>query len=261
MYDPYINYTSSYFPNAKAITDSFHVLQWLLRLINNYINEVKKRYQALDRKRLEVKNYNSNMDNQTIKESDEIYILKNAKWVLLSNPKNWYYYELRYNYRLDKMMDTYKWEKAFLDLDPNFRTIRYLKNMYEEFNGSFINDLDGAAARLDELIDIYKNSDLKIFRDFSTLLIRYRESIVNSFVYVDSLKDPSIKRRLSNGPLESFNNIPSALRSNSHGIDNFRFNRNRILWSVRQNASILGVPKTVNEVHTPGKTRGKYKNK
>lgn len=49
MYDPYINYTFRYFQNACVITDSYHVLQWLLRLINDYINKVKKRYQAIDR--------------------------------------------------------------------------------------------------------------------------------------------------------------------------------------------------------------------
>lgn len=259
MYDSYINYTSSYFPNAKAITDSFHVLQWLLRLINNYINEVKKRYQALDRKRLENKNHDHNLDNQTIKESDEVYILKQAKWVLLLNPKNWYYYEPRFNHRLNRIMDTYRWERCFLELDDKFKSIRDLKDLYEDFNNSFINDLDGATKRLDELIDIYSHSDIKIFRDFSNLLIKYRESIVNSFVYVSSSSDPSLLRRLSNGPLESFNNIPSALRTSSHGIDNFRFTRNRILWHLRDDAPILGYPKTASEVHTIGKKRGKYK--
>ncbi len=63
MYDPYVNYTNQYFSNAKIITDSFHVLQWLLHLINNYINEVKKRYQAKDRKRLEDKNHDNNQNN------------------------------------------------------------------------------------------------------------------------------------------------------------------------------------------------------
>ena len=258
MYDPYINYTSSYFPNAKVITDSFHVLQWLLRLINNYINEVKKRYQALDRKKLENKNHDHNLDNQTIKESNEVYILKQAKWVLLLNPKNWYYYEPRFNHRLNRIMDTYSWEKCFLELDDKFKSIRDLKDLYEDFNDSFINDLDGAAKRLDELIDIYRHSDIKIFRDFSNLLIRYRESIVNSFIYVSSSSDPSVIRRLSNGPLESFNNIPSALRTSSHGIDNFRFTRNRILWHLRDGAPILGNPKSVKEVHTIGKKRDKY---
>ncbi len=72
------------------------------------------------------------------------------------------------------------------------------------------------------------------------------------------MSDPNIKRRLSNGPLESFNNIPSALRTSSHGIDNFRFNRNRILWYLRDDAAILGNPKSKSEVHTKGKKRGNY---
>lgn len=78
MYDMYINYTSSNFLNAKVMTDSFHVLQWLLRLINNYINDVKKKYKAMDRKRRINKNHDYNLDYQTIKESDEVYILKQA---------------------------------------------------------------------------------------------------------------------------------------------------------------------------------------
>ena len=86
MYDPYINYTNTYFPTAKVVTDSFHVLKWLLSLINIYINTVKKRYMAKDAKRLKDKNHQTNSSNKTIEESKEVYILKKAKWVLLSNP-------------------------------------------------------------------------------------------------------------------------------------------------------------------------------
>lgn len=42
MYNPYINYTKNYFYNSVAIVDSFHVISWLNRSINNYINQVKK---------------------------------------------------------------------------------------------------------------------------------------------------------------------------------------------------------------------------
>lgn len=80
MYSPYINYTISYFPNACAITDSFHVLQWLLKSINQYINIVKKKYQQRDQKDLENKNYRTNKDYKTIAVSEEVYILKNAQW-------------------------------------------------------------------------------------------------------------------------------------------------------------------------------------
>ena len=143
MYNPYISYTYSYFTHAKAITDSFHVLQWLLNLINNYINNVKKKYQKLDRKRLEEKNHDTNSSNNTIKESIEVYILKKAKWVLLRNASKWEYKEARFNCKLNRYMDTLAWENAFLELDPHFRTIRDLKELYETFRESYVNDLTG----------------------------------------------------------------------------------------------------------------------
>lgn len=260
MYDPYINYTFTYFQNASAITDSFHVLQWLLRLINDYINKVKKRYQEIDKKKLMNKNNQNNFDFKSIKESKEVYILKNAKWVLLRNPKNWTYTGPHMVYKLNRYMDTYDWEREFLSLDPNFKDILYLKNLYEEFNDGFKNDLEGATTRLDELIMIYQNSSIYLFRNFSNLLIRYHDSIVNSFIFVQSQNgDETILRRLSNGPLESFNNVPSRLRSQSHGIDNFQFNRNRILWSIRDDVPILNEPKKTEEITRSGKRRGKYK--
>ena len=50
MYNPYINYTEQYFLHSVAVTDSFHVLQWLLHLINIYINDVKKNIRQMTKK-------------------------------------------------------------------------------------------------------------------------------------------------------------------------------------------------------------------
>lgn len=44
----------------------------------------------------------------------------------------------------------------------------------------------------------------------------------------------------------------------SHGVTNFRYTRNRILWHLRENAAIKGVPYSDDEVHTVGRKRGKY---
>lgn len=264
MYDPYVNYTKKYFPKAQVITDSFHVLQWLTKLINNYINSVKKRYQDKDQKRLEDKNLYTNASNKTIKESKEVYILKNAKWVLLSNPNKLEYHESKYNYKLGMYMDTLLWENEILKLDSKFKEIRDLKNLYEEFNASFINDISGASKRLDELINIYENCNIYIFKQFAGLIKKYRNSIIASFTYVIDNKldnDINILRRLSNGPLESFNNIPSKLRSQSHGLDDFDFVRNRILWYCRDDAAILAVPKKIEDVYRPSKKRGAYNKK
>jgi hypothetical protein len=60
--------------------------------------------------------------------------------------------------------------------------------------------------------------------------------------------------------MESFNNIPSGYRTQSHGVDDFEFTRNRILWSVRKDPPILGNPKTAEQVHHyTGKKRKPYK--
>ena len=184
MYDPYINYTTKYFHNAVAVTDSFHVLQWLLRLIRNYISSVKKRYQERDRKLLKEKNEYIKSDQKSVKDSKEVYILKKANWVLLLNPNKWEYHPPHYNYKLQKPMDTYSSELEFLALDENFQTIRNRKELYEDFNEKFVNDLEGASKRLDELIEIYDNSNIQLFNDCSSLLKRYHDSIVNSFTYV-----------------------------------------------------------------------------
>lgn len=37
MYNPYISYVDKYFPNAVPVVDSFHVLQWITRSIDNYM--------------------------------------------------------------------------------------------------------------------------------------------------------------------------------------------------------------------------------
>ncbi len=264
MYKPYINYTQKYFLNSVAITDSFHVLQWLLSLINRYIRQVQKKYQERDKKILDEKNNRSNKKIENPKDSPEVYILKHASWVILRNPKNWVYIQKHYNRFLNRYMDSYDWEESFLNLDDNFRAIRNLKDLYEDFNENYINDIEHAEIRLNELIDIYEASNISIFRDFSRLLKTYKPSILNSFIYIQDNRnncDTSTLRRLSNGPVESFNNIPSTLRSQSHGLDNFEYARNRILWSQREKEPIHLVPRSKEEIKKVGKKRGSYRKK
>jgi len=42
MYNPYIAYVEKYFPNAVPVVDSFHVIQWITRSIDNYIRQLLK---------------------------------------------------------------------------------------------------------------------------------------------------------------------------------------------------------------------------
>ena len=49
MYNPYIAYVEKYFPNAVPVVDSFHVIQWIIHSINNYIRQLLKKYRQRDR--------------------------------------------------------------------------------------------------------------------------------------------------------------------------------------------------------------------
>lgn len=265
MYNPYINYATKYFKNAKPIIDSFHVVQWILNKINLYINSVKKKYQERDEKELETKNHETNKENKTRVVSREVYLLNNYRWLMLKNNEAISYSAYRrYNKKLKMYMDTYDLEKAFMGLDENFMKIRELKENYISFNQTIGADEKEIEKRLCELINEYSQSGLQMFIDFAKLLNRYKTEIVNSFTRLPKengkeKKDETL-RRLSNGPMEGFNRKPKDLKRNSRGFSNFEYTRNRILWAVREDAPVLATPKSRKEVQTiTGKTRGKYK--
>lgn len=254
MYNPYINFTKRYFPNSIAIIDSFHVVSWLIRLINNYLIDLKKKYQERDKKAyihyLEQKNKPiDSISLADVPKSKEVYLINHYKWFILKNKDNINYrYKAKYNYKFKMYLNTYDLEKMFFDLDPNLSKIRFLKEKYIEFNTSEETNKDSLMKQLEDLIRLYSNSDLNIFKDFSKVLEVHKQEIINSFTFVlDSKKK---KRRLSNGPIEGFNRTPKDFRRNSRGLENFESVRNRIIWSNRKQEPVLAVPKSKEEVYT-----------
>ena len=265
MYQPYAQYTLRYFHNAVPVTDSFHVIQWCNNYINTYINQVRRHYLERDRKLLETKNKSSNRLIAKQIDSDEVYILKKAKWVLLMADDNIHYSaERHYNKFFDQYLDTYDWINKFMDLDVNFREIKVLKDKYIDFNREHINNRAGAEADLEKLIQEYLSSPIKIFNEFAKILKRWKVPILNSFTYISTTNENGEKllRRLSNGPTESYNNNPSSYRTNSRGLSDFLFTRNRLLWSARFDAAILGNPKTYKDIRvSTNNSRGSYNKK
>jgi len=179
MYEPYINFVTKYFPNAICVVDSFHVIQKLIQSLRYYVNGVKAQISERDNAALEEKNYQTNRDNQTIKESNEVFILKHFYWALLKD-KDDIEYSLTpyYSRKLRMSLDTFQRENMFLDLDPAFRPMRDLKEIYIRFNRDHQDNPKDAAEELDQIIEIYKTADYLIFRDFAKLLSRYHDEII-----------------------------------------------------------------------------------
>ena len=86
MYNPYIAYVEKYFPNAVPVVDSFHVIQWITRSIDNYIRQLLKKYRQRDREYQDKLSYEQQRP-VSLPPSDEVYLLQKYRWLILSNRK------------------------------------------------------------------------------------------------------------------------------------------------------------------------------
>ena len=75
MYNPYIAYVEKYFPNAVPVVDSFHVIQWITRSIDNYIRQLLKKYRQRDREYQDKLSYEQQRP-VSLPPSDEVYLLQ-----------------------------------------------------------------------------------------------------------------------------------------------------------------------------------------
>jgi transposase len=99
-----------------------------------------------------------------------------------------------------------------------------------------------ARTELRELIQEFMKSSFDIFRDFASLLKKYEDPIVNSFILVEKIGPGGIyDTRLSNGPVESINRKVKDLKRLGRGFSNFEHFRNRFLYATRSAPVLNGV--------------------
>ena len=242
MYNPYIRFVEKYFPNAVPVVDSFHVIQWVIHSIDRYIRQLIKRFKQRDRELYETRWHPEKMP-ATIPASREVYLLQKYRWLILANRSNIHYYtDLRMDKHLHCLMNTYDYESALFQIDPNLKELRDLKEMYICFNQRNEGKPMDARIELDELIDYYLHCSNPIFIDFAELLIRHHDYIINSFVMVEKHGPGKIySSRLSNGPIESLNRKAKDLKRLGRGFRNFEHFRNRFLYAARNNPVLNGV--------------------
>ena len=242
MYNQYIDYVDKYFPNAVPVVDSFHVIQWIISMIDNYLRQLLKKYRQRDREKQEQLSLEAGRPI-TLPISDEVYLLQKYRWLILANQSNIHYHsDLRMDSHFHVLMNTYDYEDALFRLDPKLRDYRELKEMYVRFNSRNAGNPIEAQKELTELIEYYANSEHSIFRDFSALIDKYKEPIINSFVMVEKIGNGKLyDSRLSNGPIESINRKVKDLKRLGRGFRNFEHFRNRFLYATRSAPILNGV--------------------
>ncbi|MBO5620735.1 MAG: ISL3 family transposase [Butyrivibrio sp.] len=236
MYNPYIAFVGKYFPNAVPVVDAFHVIQWIINELDKYLRELLKKYRKRDEE-LEAKMSEEQGRVVHLPKSKEVYMLQKYRWLILTNQS-----EIRYSnkFKMDpcfhRLMCIYDYEDFLFNLDPTLRELRELKELYVSFNQRNAGNPVNAAKEIDVLIDTYDACGQPIFERFSSLLRRYKEPIINSFVMIEKInKTGTYKSRLSNGPIESMNRKVKDLKRNGRGFRNFEHFRNRFLYAVRSN--------------------------
>lgn len=75
MHNQYIDYVDKYFPIAVSVVDSFHVAQWIIRMIDNYMRKLLKKIRQRDREREEQLSYEKQCPI-SLPTSDEVYLLQ-----------------------------------------------------------------------------------------------------------------------------------------------------------------------------------------
>lgn len=242
MYNPYIAYVEKYFPNAVPVVDSFHVIQWITRSIDSYIRQLLKKYRQRDREYQD----KLSLEQQrpvTLPPSDEVYLLQKYRWLILANQLNIRYRnEPRMDAHFHALMNTYDYEDALFRIDSNLRDFRDLKEKYVQFNARNGGKPIQARAELKELIQEFKRSQFEIFHDFASLLERFEDPVINSFIMVEKIGNGKIyDARLSNGPIESLNRKVKDLKRIGHGFRNFEHFRNRFLYATRSSPVLNGI--------------------
>lgn len=242
MYNPYISYVDKYFPNAVSVIDSFHVIQWITRLIDNYIRQLLKKYRQRDREYQEKLSYEQQCP-VSLPPSDEVYLLQKYRWLILSSQANIKYHtDPRMDPHFRCLMNTFDYEDALFRIDHNLKDFRDLKEAYIQFNTRNAGFPIKAREQLDELIPMYKASEHDIFREFGGLLEKYEDYIINSFIMVEKHGAGKVyNSRLSNGPIESINRKVKDLKRLGRGFRNFEHFRNRFLYASRQTPVLNGV--------------------
>ena len=234
MYNQYISYVDKYFPNAVAVIDSFHVIQWITRMIDNYIRQLIRKLRQRDRELQERLSYGQGQP-VPLPLSAKVYLLQKFRWLVLASQSNIRYHaDPRMDSHFHALINTYDYENALFRIDPDLKDYRDLKELYIQFNSRNSGKPLEARNELSGLIRKYRKSEHEMFRDFASLLAKYEDPIINSFITVEKIGNGKIyDSRLSNGPIESINRKVKDLKRLGRGFLNFEHFRNRFLYAAR----------------------------
>ena len=203
MYLPYKQLIKIYFKKAIICVDSFHVVKHL----NDDLQKIRIRI---------MKTYNT--------DSIEYYLLKHWKNLLSDRQINLDNIG-KHNKRLNRIVNYRQILDLILDIHPDLKNGYLLKEKYMIFNST--SNLEEAKVKIETIIDDFVNADIKEYEEFLTLLVNWKQEIINSFIIHNG-------KRINNSIAESINSQISLLLFNTKGIRNNERRRKRIMYAINK---------------------------
>ena len=213
MWETYKLISQQAFPNATICVDSFHVIKHLNDAMDKIRLQVQKRF----------------VDKKVEDRNGYYWLLKTFHYYFVQDFNN-----IKYE-RKPNSHYSYLWTKhdvldKILSIDDNLADSYWLKEEYREFN--LCGTYDEALYKIDDFIERFKKAHYVEFREFGSMLERWKYEIINSFLVIDG-------KRMSNGPIESLNGRIKRLLYDGYGYSNFNRFRNRLMYSINKNEPII----------------------
>lgn len=187
------------------------------------------------------------------------YMLKKFYYFFTKNYDNIYDGNIKVP-KLHTSWDKHAIRKYLLEIDTDLAYAYNLKKEYQEFN--LTAKYETCDEELDELINDFRTSQLIEFREFGKLLHHWRTEIKNSFVKIDAYTTSkkaneiiSIKKRLSNGPMEGCNSRIKCITKNANSYRNFDSFRKRVLFSINKDTPIRSNNKSKDKDNNNNKNK------
>ena len=226
MWEPYLDVATLLFPNALVAIDSFHVIQNMTKALNDIRIKVMSRYES---------------------GTKEYYILKHWHKVIFNTQKvDEEKMKIKgYNY---KWLNRYDIQQIILSLDDDLKYAQRYYMLYRYHN------MNSSKEEFKEKIKIFINDKdivkIKEFVPIVEMLSNWEPYIINSFENVDG-------KRLSNGPIESFNANFGKLIKTSNSLYTHKRFRNRLMYTYNE---INHLSRTSEPLEKPKRgKRGPYK--
>lgn len=237
MYDTYIDISKKYLPNALICIDSFHVIENIFRAF------IGVRVKIMNKVKLKLtQDKSDNVSRQ------QYYLLKKWNWLLTKKNVN-LDNKAKLNHVLNRYVNYRQILNLILDIDPKLSLAYELYSRYLYFNDHCtIND---ARSFLDVLIQDFAKSEILEFIPIASMLVKYKEYILNSFHTV-------LNRRISNGPMENMNGRIDKIELVSNGVRNFQRFRCRALYCFNKTIT-FSLNSTYHSKKNKMDSRGPYK--